>query len=103
MDPNFWDDPKRAEVILKEIKSHKGWVQQYEEVEQKVEDLEVLYEFYKEGEGTEEEVDSRFAEAEKALDELEFKSTLNKPEDELGAILEINSGAGKGARISGNL
>ncbi len=94
MDPHFWDDPKRAEVVLKEIKSHKGWVQQYEAVEQQVEDLEVLYEFFKEGEGSEEELGRKYEQASKAIDELEFKSTLNKPEDELGAILEINSGAG---------
>lgn len=69
-------------------------MQQYDAAEQVVEDLEVLHEFYKEGEGTEEEVDRRHAEVIKVLDELEFKSTLNKQEDELGAVLEINSGAG---------
>lgn len=69
-------------------------MQQYDAAEQVVEDLEVLYEFYKEGEGTEEEVDRRHDEAVDVLDELEFKSTLNKQEDELGAVLEINSGAG---------
>ncbi len=59
-----------------------------------VEDLEVLFEFLKEGEGSEEEVDKRHQEAIGALEDLEFRSTLNKPEDELGAVLEINSGAG---------
>ena len=60
----------------------------------KIEDAEVLYEFLKEGEGTEEEVDARYEEALEAVEDLEFHSTLNKPEDELGAVLEINSGAG---------
>jgi len=59
-----------------------------------VEDLEVLEEFQKEGEASEEEVDDKYREALAALEDLEFRSTLNKPEDELGCILEINAGAG---------
>ncbi len=63
-------------------------------MESLVEDLEVLAEFQKEGEATEEEVEAKYQEALKALEDLEFRSTLNKPEDELGCILEINAGAG---------
>ncbi len=44
--------------------------------------------------GTEEEVDKRYDEALAALEDAEFRSTLNKEEDELNAILEINAGAG---------
>lgn len=94
MNPNFWDDPKRAEAIQKEIKSHKKWVAAFQELETTIEDLEVVYEFLKEGEGTEAEVDDRFANATAALEDLEFRSTLNKQKDELSAILEINAGAG---------
>ncbi|MEL7375331.1 MAG: peptide chain release factor 2 [Bacteroidota bacterium] len=94
LDPNFWNDPKRAETILKTLKSHKNWVAQYQSVADKVDDLEVLNEFLKEGEGTEEEVDNRYEQTVATLDDAEFRSTLNRPEDELGAILEINAGAG---------
>jgi peptide chain release factor 2 len=94
LNPKFWDDPKRAETILKELKSHKNWVKQYEEVAGLVEDTEVLQEFYQEGEGTEEEVNKRYEEALAAMEEVEFHSTLNQEEDELGAVLEINAGAG---------
>lgn len=94
MNPNFWDDPKRAETILKELKSHKNWVEQYEDVATLVEDTEVLQEFYQEGEGTEEDVNARYREALDAMENVEFHSTLNQEEDELGAVLEINAGAG---------
>lgn len=94
MDPQFWDDPQRAESVLKTLKSHKNWVGQYEAVAQQVEDTEVLLEFLKEGEGTEADVEARYATATEAVEDLEFRSTLNRPEDELGAILEINAGAG---------
>lgn len=66
----------------------------YEDVESKVEDFSVLFEFWKEGEAEEEEVKLAYEEAVKAADETEFKSTLDKPEDSMPAILEINSGAG---------
>ena len=94
LNPNFWNDSKKAEAVLKELKSHKSWLASYEKVKTKIEDTEVLYEFFKEGEGTEVEVDARYEDALEAVEDLEFRSTLNKPEDELGAVLEINSGAG---------
>jgi peptide chain release factor 2 len=54
----------------------------------------VLQEFLKEGEGTEEDLDRRYTETVAVLDDAEFRATLNRPEDELGCILEINAGAG---------
>ncbi len=59
-----------------------------------IEDAEVLLEFQKEGEASEQEVDVKYKEAIAAIEDLEFRSTLNRPEDELGAVLEINAGAG---------
>jgi peptide chain release factor 2 len=59
-----------------------------------VEDFAVLFEFWKEGEGSEEDVRAAFEKAQQAIEEAEFKSTLNQPEDELPAVLQINSGAG---------
>lgn len=79
---------------MKEMKSHKQWVDSYERVNTLVEDVEVLDEFQKEGEATEAEVDERYEQALSAIEDLEFRSTLNQPEDELSAILEINAGAG---------
>jgi peptide chain release factor 2 len=54
----------------------------------------VLFDFWKEGEAEEEEVKTAFETATSKVEELEFKSTLNEPEDELTAILQINAGAG---------
>jgi len=79
---------------MKTLKSHKSWVRQYEEVKTQLEEVEVLQEFLEAGESSEEEVEEAFQRALEATDDLEFKSTLNKQEDELGAVLEINSGAG---------
>ena len=59
-----------------------------------MEDFAVLFEFWKEGEANEEEVKEAYDIAVSSIEEAEFKSTLNKPEDEMPAVLQINSGAG---------
>ena len=66
----------------------------YEQVNMAVEDFAVLFDFWKGGDATEEETKAAYEKAMNLLDEAEFKSTLNEPEDELPAVLQINSGAG---------
>ncbi|HEV7330773.1 MAG TPA: peptide chain release factor 2 [Flavisolibacter sp.] len=94
LSPGFWDDNQRATAILKDIKLNEFWVNLYDEVNTSVEDFAVLFEFWKEGEGSEEDVKAAYDKAIAAIEEAEFKSTLNQPEDELPAVLQINSGAG---------
>ena len=94
MDPEFWNDQERAKKIMKLIKSNEKWVKDYQNVADAIGDVEVLQEFLKEGEGTEDELEKGYQKALKLIDDLEFRSTLNQPEDELSAILEINAGAG---------
>ncbi|HRD80086.1 MAG TPA: peptide chain release factor 2 [Saprospiraceae bacterium] len=94
LNPDFWSDPKKAESTLKTLKSYKNWVSQYKEVETVVDDAELLLDFFREGAATEEEVDAKYAEALAVVDDTEFRSTLNQPEDEFNCLLEINAGAG---------
>lgn len=54
----------------------------------------MLFDFWKAGEASEEETKEAYEKALQQLDEAEFKSTLNQPEDELPGVLQINSGAG---------
>jgi len=92
--PGFWDDNKRATNILKEIKINKYWTDLFDRVKSSVEDLSILLDFKREGEADETELDEAYTKALKEVDELEFKSTLNQPEDEMPAMMVINSGAG---------
>lgn len=94
LSPGFWDDNARATGILKEIKINNYWIELYESVHASVEDFAVLFDFWKEGEATEEEAKTAYDEAMMKVDDLEFKSTLNEPEDEMTAQMVINSGAG---------
>jgi len=94
LDPNFWDDPKAAELLLKKIKQKKYWTKSYDTVKTALDDLSVLLEFHKEGEATEEEIDSVYQDLIIVLEELEFKNMLSAEEDNLGAVLQITAGAG---------
>lgn len=66
----------------------------YRALERKLEDLEVTMEFVAEGEAAQEEADALHAELVSAIEEVEVKKMLSGEEDRLGAIVEINSGAG---------
>ncbi len=59
-----------------------------------VDDLGVMYDFYKEGEASEEDIDAHYAVTLQAVEQLEFKNMLRHEEDALGAVLKINPGAG---------
>lgn len=93
-DPNFWSDSKRAENILKSIKEKEFWLKKYDKTAAVVGDVEVLHEFFEAGEVEEEELEAQYLLAQQALDELEFTSTLNEPEDMLSCMVKINAGAG---------
>ncbi len=90
----FWDDNERATLILKNIKENEYWIQIYDSTNDAVEDFAILFDFWKDGETSEDEVQEAFTKAKAVIEDAEFKSSLNKPEDTMTAVLEINSGAG---------
>ena len=77
----FWDDPKNGKVIMRQIKDVKSWVTAYDEIVKANDDLGVLYEFAKEGEATEEEVDKQYADVLKLVEDLEFRNMLHDEAD----------------------
>jgi peptide chain release factor 2 len=93
-DPNFWEDSKKAELVMKQIRNKKMWTDSFNDAASAVDDLQVLYDFFKEGAATEEELGEQFATATKKIEDLEFKNMLSAEEDSLSAVLQITSGAG---------
>jgi len=79
---------------MKEIRELKSWTERYYKCQKSIEDIEVIYEFQEAGEIDEAEADLNLSNTEKTLSELEFMNMLGAEEDRLGAIMEINSGAG---------
>ncbi|WP_217633847.1 peptide chain release factor 2 [Hymenobacter psychrophilus] len=94
MAAGFWDDSKQAEATMRELKGVKVWTDDYEAVEKQVDDVEVLYEFHREGDVPEVEMQREFAAAEQSVERLEFKRMLSDEEDQLSAVIDINPGAG---------
>ena len=92
--PNFWDNPAEAEKQLKKVASIKAWTEGFNKVNRLVDDLQVIFDFAREGAATSDEVDANYADCITAIEDLELKNMLRNEEDKLGAILKINSGAG---------
>lgn len=92
--PGFWDNPKSAEIVMKKVRELKGWINGYEETNASIEDLAILFDFAKEGEATEEEVDTHYRQTLVLLESLELKNMLREEADAMSCVLKINSGAG---------
>lgn len=79
---------------MKDISRLKKWVENFNNVKTLIDDFDVLYEFFKEDELDEKELDQQYQKVLSKVEDLELKNMLRKDEDQLGAILKINPGAG---------
>lgn len=70
------------------------WIDSSKEVEQAVGEVEVGFDFVKEGVISEEELDNLYSVAKDKIEKLELRNMLRGEEDKMDAILKINSGAG---------
>lgn len=93
-DPSFWDDPSVAEKQLKKVAGIKYWVTAYDQIATAMDDLMIMPDFVREGAATAEEMDALYGSTLAKIGELEVRNMLGQEEDKLGAIMEINSGAG---------
>ncbi len=79
---------------MKFIQAKKKWITDYEVAKEAFEELQVLYEFYKEKEATEEEVVAQYETAKRLIEDIEFRNMLSGEADQLSAVLQITAGAG---------
>lgn len=79
---------------MKSIRVNKRWVTDFEEAQTQTEELQVFYDFFKEGDVTEKEVQTQFETAQQIIEDLEFKNMLSEEGDGLSAVLQITAGAG---------
>ncbi|CAA0243369.1 peptide chain release factor 2 [Tenacibaculum maritimum] len=92
--PDFWNDPKEAEILMKSLRFKKKWVEDYNTCVSLNDDLTVLYEFYKEGDIEGEELLQQFEKTNSFLEDIEFKNMLSEEGDRLSATIQITAGAG---------
>lgn len=81
-------------MVEKSIRQKEKLIAEFNAAKLQVDDLQVLFDFFKEGEATEQDLENQYQAALKALEELEFKKMLSGKEDHLDAVLQITAGAG---------
>jgi peptide chain release factor 2 len=79
---------------MKVVRELKFWINSYNEVKSAADELELAFDFVKDGIVTEEEVQKSYEHAIALIEDLELKNMLRREEDKLGAVLKINAGAG---------
>ena len=92
--PNFWNHPKEAEIIMKTLRSKKKWVDDFNSITTNFEEISILFDFYAEGEASENEVNNLYDATIILIENLEFKNMLSNEGDSLSAVLQITAGAG---------
>lgn len=92
--PDFWEDPKRAQEQMKKVKGIERWLKDYKAAREYADELQLAFDFYHDDMVTEDEVDTDYAKAIKAIEELELKNMLRQKEDPMDCVMKINSGAG---------
>ncbi|MFQ5864210.1 MAG: peptide chain release factor 2 [bacterium] len=92
----FWDDPETAQKVMQEMSSHREIVDEYDELQTKIGDLEVLLNLAQEEEDSEtfEEVDQELKQLADRIEDLEFQNMLGEKDDVKNALLTIHPGAG---------
>lgn len=86
---NFWDNPKEAEVFLKQLSSKKNKVLEFEQLYSDYKSFSEMKELF-----TEEECKGELLSLNERLENLEMKAMLYNEEDILSAVVVINAGAG---------
>ena len=94
MEPNFWDNPEKAQEQLRKVAGIKSWVEGFDEVKKAVDEVVLMPEFVSEGLASEEEAESAYTRATELVEKLELRNMLSGEEDKMGAIIDINAGAG---------
>ncbi|WP_184164589.1 MULTISPECIES: peptide chain release factor 2 [Flavobacterium] len=92
--PDFWNNPKDAENIVKNLRNKKKWIEDYDKAVSLTEELQLAYDFYKEGELSVDELDEQYNIAQSHIENIEFKNMLSDEGDSLSAVVQITAGAG---------
>ena len=93
-EPDFWEQPDRAREQLRKVAAIKSWVEDYDHIATLVEDLMLMPDFVKEGVMSDAEMEQAYSVAVEQIEKLELRNMLRSEEDKLGAIVDINAGAG---------
>lgn len=92
--PGFWDDPDKAQMLMKKLNAEKDWTKGWDELDSIRQSIKIYQEFYDLGEPVIEDLMSDFNKLTGNVEELEFRNMLDDPDDHRDALITINPGAG---------
>ncbi|MFU8813232.1 MAG: peptide chain release factor 2 [Balneolaceae bacterium] len=93
-DPEFWNDPDKAQQVMRQLDTEKGLVAQWDELDELRESIRVYQQFQNEGEDVAEELEQEIATFREKLQELELQNMLSGEDDHRDAVVTFNPGAG---------
>ncbi|MBM6616310.1 peptide chain release factor 2 [Bacillus suaedaesalsae] len=95
-EPSFWDNQQAAQSTINEANGLKDHVNQFNELQESYENLDVTYELLKEENDADllEELISEVKTVTKSFNDFELQLLLSEPYDKNNAILELHPGAG---------
>jgi peptide chain release factor 2 len=81
-------------LIVKNLRTKKKWVEDYQKAVNLADELQLAYEFCKEGELLETELDDIYDATNTHIEGIEFRNMLSDEGDSMSAVLQITAGAG---------
>lgn len=96
LEPGFWDDQQGAQVIINEGNALKAIANEYKDLVETHENLDMTLELLREesDEELQEELGKELAEFQQKIADFELQLLLSGPYDQNNAILELHPGAG---------
>ena len=96
LEPGFWDDQQGAQVVINEGNGLKAIVNEYKELVDTHENLDMTLELLREepDEELQEELGNELVEFKQKIADFELQLLLSGPYDQNNAILELHPGAG---------
>ena len=76
IDPEFWNDAKKAQKVVKDLQRLKKWVHDYKKLKTLVDELDILYDFFKSKELSSDELNSHYLNCIDHLEQVEFRNML---------------------------
>jgi peptide chain release factor 2 len=92
--PNFWDNPERAQQVIQQLKPLNGLLNPFGDLEAATGDLRALAELTEEDDSLEPELEAELAKVEHGLDGFELEAMLSGPQDSSNAFVRVQAGTG---------
>lgn len=93
-DQSFWDDPDKAQVLMKKLNVEKEWIENWDNLDALRQSIRIYKEFLEMGEPVENDLMKECYTLTAGVEEMEFRNMLDDPDDHRNALITINPGAG---------